>query len=105
MIRALFNQHKKKIFYTIGILFLINLSLMVSDKGILISEDCFINKKANSEPTEPNVWEAVNCSEYRKRKFNNPWNDRTECTYWFGRGTFYTVMDRFDYCKFTEELQ
>ena len=102
MIRALFNQHKKKIFYTIGILFLINLSLMVSDKGILISEDCFINKKAHPEP---NVWEVVNCSEYRKRKFNNPWNDRTECTYWFGRGTFYTVMDRFDYCKFTEELQ
>ena len=102
MIRALFNQHKKKIFYTIGILFLINLSLMVSDKGILISEDCFINKKAHPEP---NVWEVVNCSEARKTKINIPWSHRTECTYWFGRGTFWTVMHHFDYCKFTEELQ
>ena len=100
MIRALFNQHKKKIFYTVGILFLINLSLIVFDRGILIKEECFIRTTSN-----PVGWDDLDCSEARKRKFNDPWNNRTECTYWFGRGTFWTVMDRFDYCKFTEELQ
>ena len=100
MIRALFNQHKKKIFYTVGILFLINLSLIVFDRGILIKEECFMKTITNTVG-----WDYLDCSEARKTKINIPWSHRTECTYWFGRGTFYTVMDRFDYCKFTEELQ
>ena len=100
MIRALFNQHKKKIFYTVGILFLINLSLIVFDRGILIKEECFM--KTNTNPVG---WDDLDCSEARKTKINITWSHRTECTYWFGRGTFWTVMHRFDYCKFTEELQ
>ena len=100
MIRALFNQHKKKIFYTVGILFLINLSLIVFDRGILIKEECFMKTITNTVG-----WDDLDCYEARKTKINIPWSHRTECNYWFGRGTFYTVMDRFDYCKFTEELQ
>ena len=100
--KDLFYQHKKKIFYTIGILFLINLSLMVFDRGILVKEEC------SERPLKRNAkWVEVNCSDYITGKvIIDPWAERrTDCLYWFGRGFFTTWKSRIDYCKFTEELQ
>jgi hypothetical protein len=39
--KKLVVQHKKKFFYILGTLFILNLVLLVSNRGVLIGETCF----------------------------------------------------------------
>ena len=96
--KKLFNQHKKKIFYTLGTLFILNLALLVSNRGILIGEDCLMQARSI---WPDNYYHHVDCSQIRT-KTDIPHSSVVDCKYWMGRGTF-TARTIKDYCNFTKK--
>lgn len=89
IIRKLFNQHKKKIFYTLGILFLLNLILIISDTGVLIRTTYWV--KVQNKGSDGHHWVKMSKSEskqFLRKKFPNRQLSKNffiACDYWIGR--------------------
>lgn len=85
MIKRFFNQHRKKFFYTLGVLFLLNLFLMLSDRGILIGSKIFIS--IENATTKERVW--VPRKHFNSSDINWGILDSRglykSCVYWMGR--------------------
>ena len=85
MKKRLFNQYRKKIFYTLGVLFLLNLFLMLSDRGILIGSKIFI--RIENTTTKEKLWVPEHY--FKSSDINwgilNDDNIYKSCVYWMGR--------------------
>lgn len=83
--KKLFNQHKKKIFYVLATLFLLNLILLFSNSGILISERIYFKVyKLYGSSFDWHPVSRKNLNKFEDSKFEK----LIVCTYWMGRGTF-----------------
>jgi len=83
--KKLFNQHKKKIFYILGTLFLLNLVLLFSNSGILVSEKIYFKVNGPNNSVE---WHPVSRKDVETKLSDNRLAKIIVCTYWMGRGTF-----------------
>ena len=92
--KKLVVQHKKKFFYILGTLFILNLVLLVSNRGVLIGETCF------AKTSRDKFYKEISCNQMRKER---PTDNYLLCKYLVGRGTD-TAMRANDYCNFTTRI-